>query len=120
MSICLGHQVLSGVAGLPLIRLATPNQGTQTTIDFFGRTETVGFYNTFVAHSDTAVRSAAGPWGPIEVSRDPATGRVHGLRGDGFISMQFHPESLLTQRGSALLAEHLSALVRVGAAAAVR
>lgn len=120
MSICLGHQVLSGVAGLPLIRLASPNQGTQRTIDFFGRPVTAGFYNTFVAHSGTDVRSAAGPWGPIEVSRDPATGRVHGLRGNGFISTQFHPESLLTRQGSALLAEHLTALVSAGVPASVR
>ncbi|HEY2576610.1 MAG TPA: anthranilate synthase family protein [Streptosporangiaceae bacterium] len=120
MSICLGHQVLSGVAGLPLIRLASPHQGTQRTIDFFGQTETVGFYNTFVAHSDTGSRPAAGPCGPVEVSRDPATGAVHGLRGDGFISMQFHPESLLTQRGSALLAAHLTALIGAGVPATVR
>ncbi|HEY3734394.1 MAG TPA: anthranilate synthase family protein [Streptosporangiaceae bacterium] len=117
LSICLGHQVLSGVLGLPLSRIEPPNQGTQQAIDFFGRAETVGFYNTFAARSDTDSLPAAGAQGPVgatrgivEVSRDPVTGRVHGLRGAGFISMQFHPESLLTRGGSALLAEHLAAL----------
>ena len=120
MSICLGHQVLSGVAGLPLVRLDRPNQGTQQVIDFFGRTETVGFYNTFAAHSDAGLLPAAGRQGPVEVSRDPRTGRVHGLRGRRFISMQFHPESLLTRQGSALLARHLAALAGTGTAVTVR
>ncbi len=110
LGICLGHQVLSGVVGLPLTRLDKPNQGTQQTIDFFGQIETVGFYNTFVAHSDASSLPGTGWHGPVEVSREPATGRVHGLRGRGFVSMQFHPESLLTRQGSALLAAHLTTL----------
>lgn len=120
LAICLGHQVLSGVVGLPLIRLDAPNQGTQQEIDFFGRTETVGFYNTFVAFSDTGMLPGTGRPGPVEVSRDPRTGRVHGLRGRGFMSMQFHPESLLTRQGSALLAAHLTTLTGVATAATVR
>jgi 2-amino-4-deoxychorismate synthase len=110
LSVCLGHQVLAGVLGLELVRLQPPNQGTQRTVDFFGRTEMVGFYNTFVAHSDAGSLSGNGVAGIVEVSRDSATGEVHGLRGRGFTSMQFHPESLLTRQGSALLAQHLAAL----------
>jgi len=110
LSICLGHQVLAGVLGLELTRTEPPNQGTQRTVDFFGRTETVGFYNTFAAHSATDSLHGNGVTGIVEVSRDPITGKVHGLRGPGFTSMQFHPESLLTRQGSALLAEHLTAL----------
>jgi phenazine biosynthesis protein phzE len=110
LSVCLGHQVLAGVLGLELTRTKLPNQGTQRTVDFFGRTETVGFYNTFAAHSDTDSLCGNGIPGIVEVSRDPVTGKVHGLRGAGFTSMQFHPESLLTRQGSALLAEHLTAL----------
>ena len=81
-------------------------------MNFFGRTETVGFYNTFAARSDTDSLCWNGVTGIVEVSRDPITGKVHGLRGPGFTSMQFHPESLLTKQGSALLAEHLTALAR--------
>jgi phenazine biosynthesis protein phzE len=110
LSICLGHQVLSGVLGLELVRMEPPNQGVQRIVDFFGRTETVGFYNTFAARSDTDVLPGSEARGIVDVSRDPVTGAVHGLRGPGFISMQFHPESLLTRQGSALLTEHLTAL----------
>ncbi len=110
LSVCLGHQVLAGVLGLELTRSKAPNQGTQRTVNFFGRTETVGFYNTFAARSDTDSLCWNGVTGIVEVSRDPVTGKVHGLRGPGFTSMQFHPESLLTKQGSALLAEHLTAL----------
>jgi phenazine biosynthesis protein phzE len=120
MSICLGHQVLSGIVGLPMIRLDAPRQGTQQAIDFFGRTETVGFYNTFAAHSPVGLLPAAGQRGPVEVSRDHRTGRVHGLRGRRFISMQFHPESLLSPHGSALLARHLTALAGTGTTVSVR
>src|SRR5262249_23736769 len=44
LSVCLGHQVLASMLGLPLVRRAVPNQGTQREIDFFGRRYRVGFY----------------------------------------------------------------------------
>ncbi len=31
------------------------------------------------------------------------TGEVHGLRGPGFTSVQFHPESVMTRNGAAIL-----------------
>lgn len=43
----------------------------------------------------------------VEVSRD-AAGEVHALRGPGFASVQFHPESVLSLRGPALVAELLA------------
>jgi hypothetical protein len=44
-----------------------------------------------------------GPTGVVEVGRDPDTGDVHALRGPGFASTQFHPESFLTENGPAVL-----------------
>jgi phenazine biosynthesis protein phzE len=38
-------------------------------------------------------------FGEAEVSRDPATGEVHALRGTSFASVQFHPESVLSEHG---------------------
>jgi phenazine biosynthesis protein phzE len=110
LGICLGHQVLCTLLGLPVQVLSQPNQGTQQRIELFGRSEHVGFYNTFTAVSaDDEFRSPARP-GTIEVCREPATGMVYGLRGPGFASVQFHPESVLTQHGHRLLAEMLSRL----------
>ncbi len=86
-----------------------PYQGAQTRIELFGRPETVGFYNSFTARCDdeTVTELAAHS---IEVSRDAATGELHALRGDGFASVQFHPESVLTLRGASIVAELLTGL----------
>ncbi|MFG3494201.1 anthranilate synthase family protein [Streptomyces sp. NPDC047928] len=111
LSVCLGHQVLSGLLGLELIRRSVPNQGVQRKVDFFGRPEIVGFYNTFAARYDGDVLRHDAVAGPVEVCRDGRTGQVHALRAASFASLQFHPESLLTRNGSAVLAETLAALL---------
>ncbi|MFC1409709.1 anthranilate synthase family protein [Streptacidiphilus sp. N1-12] len=108
LAICLSHQVLASMLGLDLVRRDVPMQGAQREIDLFGRTERVGFYNTFAARSDRD-RVRSDRYGPVEVSRDPVDGEVHALRGRGFASMQFHAESVLTVDGvrivSALITE---------------
>ncbi|MFF4269814.1 anthranilate synthase family protein [Streptomyces sp. NPDC001536] len=102
LAVCLSHQVLSLGLGLDLVRRDVPNQGVQREIDLFGSRERVGFYNTFAARSDEDKQDIAGI-GAVEVSRDPATGEVHALRGPGFASMQFHAESVLTVDGPRIL-----------------
>lgn len=104
LCVCLSHQILATTLGLELVRKPVPNQGVQHDIDLFGRRERVGFYNSFVALSESDVLHRPGIPGPIQVSRDPRTREVHALRGPGFASTQFHPESLLTQHGVAILA----------------
>ncbi|MGR4881631.1 anthranilate synthase family protein [Streptomyces sp. LARHCF249] len=113
LAVCLSHQVLSARLGLGLLRRERPNQGVQRRIDLFGRTERVGFYNTFAAHS-TEDKGECPDVGVFEVSRDPRTGEVHALRGPGFRSMQFHPESVLTEDGVRIVGEALSALLEEG------
>jgi phenazine biosynthesis protein phzE len=98
VAICLSHQVLSTLLGLTLARRDVPAQGLQREIDLFGTREVVGFYNTFAAQcrEDSIDSDEAGI---VHVSRDPESGEVHGLRGRRFVSLQFHPESVLTQGG---------------------
>ncbi|MFC7261306.1 anthranilate synthase family protein [Streptomyces lutosisoli] len=103
LAVCLSHQVLSLELGLDLNRRAVPNQGVQREIDLFGRHERVGFYNTFAARSAADTVDVAGV-GVVEICRDPGNREVHALRGPGFASMQFHPESVLTQNGPTVLA----------------
>jgi phenazine biosynthesis protein phzE len=119
LSICLGHQVLSSELGFALGPCATPNQGVQKSIDLFGRSELVGFYNTYTAHSDRDFVPATAQRKPIEVSRDPHTGEVHALRGAGFRSVQFHLESILTQHGPQILSDLLVSLLQDAESAGV-
>ena len=109
LAVCLSHQLLCAALGLPLRRKATPYQGAQERIDLFGARQTVGFYNTFTAICDDADADRLAARG-IEVSRDPATGDVHALRGPGFAGLQFHPESVLTLDGPTIVAALLAAL----------
>ncbi|MFD7167343.1 anthranilate synthase family protein [Streptomyces violascens] len=102
LAVCLSHQVLSTLLGLDLVRRPVPNQGTQREIDLFGRTERVGFYNTFAAQCSADVITHP-VHGRIEVSRDAEGGEVHALRANGFASMQFHAESMLTVDGPRII-----------------
>ncbi|MDG6108947.1 chorismate-binding protein [Dactylosporangium aurantiacum] len=113
LAVCLGHQLLSGLLGLPLRRKANPYQGMQRDIVFFGRPATVGFYSTFTAtHPHDRFDT---PYGPVELSRDPANGDVHALRGPTFAGVQFHPESVLSYDGIDLLRTMLTTLLPAAA-----
>jgi 2-amino-4-deoxychorismate synthase len=111
LSVCLGHQVLSTLLGLEITRNDFPSQGVQRKIDFFGRTELVGFYNTFAARSSTDQIACQAREGTVEVSRETSSGEVHALRGPGFASVQFHPASVLTRNGVEILGEALGHLL---------
>ncbi|MEU3567972.1 anthranilate synthase family protein [Kitasatospora sp. NPDC036755] len=106
LAVCLSHQVLSARLGLEVIRKEVPNQGLQRVIDLFGRRERVGFYNSFAARSEEDKAECPGI-GAVEISRDPATGEVHALRGPRFASVQFHAESVLTVDGVRVIADRI-------------
>ncbi|MEU8546802.1 anthranilate synthase family protein [Streptomyces roseoverticillatus] len=110
LGVCLGHELLAAELGLEIVRKDVPFQGAQERIDFFGRPETVGFYNTFTARC-TAAAEAELAMHRVELSRDPASGDVHALRGRGFAGVQFHPESVLTLDGATIVAELLATVL---------
>ncbi|MET9913903.1 anthranilate synthase family protein [Streptomyces sp. NPDC006476] len=101
LGVCLGHELIAAELGLEIVRKEVPYQGAQTTIDLFGREETVGFYNSFVARCEVEVAEELAAHG-IEVSR-AGNGEVHAVRGPGFAGVQFHPESVLTLNGAVLV-----------------
>ncbi|MEV5507036.1 anthranilate synthase family protein [Streptomyces orinoci] len=105
LGVCLGHELLAAELGLDIVRKDVPLQGAQERIDFFGRPETVGFYNTFTARCGAEFTVPG-----VELSRDPVTGEVHALRGPGFAGFQFHPESVLTLNGVQVVCEALSTI----------
>ncbi|WP_328325667.1 MULTISPECIES: anthranilate synthase family protein [unclassified Streptomyces] len=110
LGVCLGHELLAAELGLEIVRKAVPHQGAQERIDFFGRQETVGFYNSYTARCDDSA-AAELAMHRIELSREPAGGEVHALRGDGFAGVQFHPESVLTKNGARIVAGLLAGVL---------
>jgi 2-amino-4-deoxychorismate synthase len=108
LGVCLGHELIAAELGLEIVRKEVPYQGAQTTVDLFGRPETVGFYNSFVARCDDEVAGELAAHG-IEVCR-AGNGEVHAVRGPGFAGVQFHPESILTLNGAAVVRESVRRL----------
>ncbi|MGW8791579.1 anthranilate synthase family protein [Streptomyces althioticus] len=108
LGVCLGHELIAAELGLDIERKEVPYQGAQTEIDLFGRPETVGFYNSFVAHCDDEAARELAAHG-VEVSR-AANGEVHAVRGPGFAGVQFHPESVLSLDGAAVVRELMGQL----------
>ncbi|WP_405961480.1 anthranilate synthase family protein [Streptomyces sp. NBC_00024] len=103
LGVCLGHELIAAELGLRIVRKEVPYQGAQTGIDLFGRVETVGFYNSFVAYCDDEAAVGLAAQG-VEVSRSGG-GEVHALRGPGIAGVQFHPESVLTLDGVSVVRE---------------
>ncbi|MEW1779877.1 anthranilate synthase family protein [Streptomyces sp. NPDC086777] len=122
LGVCLGHELIAAELGLEIVRKEVPYQGAQTTVDLFGRPETVGFYNSFVARCDDEAARELAAHG-IEVSR-AANGEVHALRGprraggapgNTLAGVQFHPESVLTLNGAVIVRELVGQLRGTGA-----
>ncbi|MER8221876.1 anthranilate synthase family protein [Streptomyces sp. NPDC094143] len=113
LGVCLGHELIAAELGLDIVRKEVPYQGAQTEIELFGRRETVGFYNSYVARCDDETAAGLTARG-VEVSR-AVNGEVHALRGPGFAGVQFHPESVLTLNGARVVRELVAQLRGTGA-----
>ncbi len=122
LAVCLGHQALCHQLGIPLTYKDIVFQGTQSEVVVNGRRERVGFYNTFVGRVPPAGGRAAGeeragvsrplelPAG-VTVEADAETGDVNALAGPHYRGVQFHAESILTERGWDIVHDLVSALV---------
>jgi phenazine biosynthesis protein phzE len=99
LAVCLGHQALCHRLGIPLSFKDIVFQGTQSPVSIDGRTERVGFYNTFVGRVGDGDPLPGG----VIVDADPLTGDVHVVRGPHYRGIQFHAESILTEHGYDLI-----------------
>jgi 2-amino-4-deoxychorismate synthase len=107
LAVCLGHQALCHRLGIPLSFKDIVFQGTQSPVLIAGRTERVGFYNTFVGRVGDADPLPDG----VTVDADPLTGDVHVVRGPHYRGIQFHAESILTEHGYDLIHDLVRELV---------
>jgi phenazine biosynthesis protein phzE len=107
LAVCLGHQALCHQLGIPLAYKDIVFQGTQSPVEIDGRTERVGFYNTFVGRVAPASPLPEG----VRVEADPETGDIHALYGPHYRGIQFHAESILTEHGYDLLHRLVSDLL---------
>jgi phenazine biosynthesis protein phzE len=105
LAVCLGHQTLCHALGIPLAYKDIVFQGTQSPVEIDGRTERVGFYNTFVGRGGEAAPAG------VTVDADPVSGDIHLVRGPHYRGIQFHAESILTEHGYDLLHEIVGELL---------
>jgi phenazine biosynthesis protein phzE len=107
LAVCLGHQALCHQLGIPLAYKDIVFQGTQSPVAIDGRTERVGFYNTFVGRVGAGEALPEG----VSVETDPGTGDIHLVRGPHYRGIQFHAESILTEHGYDLVHDLVSELL---------
>jgi anthranilate synthase component 2 len=116
LGVCLGHQVIGEVFGGRVGRAPSPIHGKTSWIHHDGRGLFAGLPNPFEAtryHSLVVHRE--GLPACLEVSAWTADGLVMGLRHRSLAvdGVQFHPESVLTAAGNALLANFLGSVPAV-------
>jgi phenazine biosynthesis protein phzE len=102
--ICLGHQILCKELGFKVLQKKIPLQGVQKLVTLWGKKEYVGFYNAFAAHYKSNDHD-------LEIEYEADTNEIYALRGSNYMSVQFHPESILTTNGFAIIDNILNRLL---------
>ncbi|WRS29870.1 anthranilate synthase family protein [Actinomycetaceae bacterium MB13-C1-2] len=96
VAVCLSHQILSLMAGLPVEPLPVPRQGQPVQVTLFGEPSLIGFYNTFAARAADGTKT---PELGLVAHSEPDSDIVHSLTGTGVASVQGHLESVLSLDG---------------------
>jgi anthranilate synthase/aminodeoxychorismate synthase-like glutamine amidotransferase len=109
LGVCLGHQAIAVAFGGRVDRAPEPRHGKTSDITHDGRGVFAGLSNPFVA---TRYHSLAGVDLPdvLEVAAHSEDGVVQGIRHTEYpiTGVQFHPESVMTVEGMALLKNYLA------------
>jgi anthranilate synthase/aminodeoxychorismate synthase-like glutamine amidotransferase len=111
LGVCLGHQCIGAAYGGRIIRAARLMHGKTSPIRHDGQTLFAGLPNPFEAtryHSLLIERESLPAC--LAISADTAEGEIMGVRHTRHPveGVQFHPESILTQAGKALLRNFLA------------
>jgi len=116
LGVCLGHQAIAQAFGATIGRAATVMHGKLSPIEHDGTGVFAGLPTPFTAtryHSLVAQPETVPP--ELEVNARTADGAIMGLRHSSLPihGVQFHPESIETEHGHAILRNFL-ALAQVG------
>jgi len=110
LGVCLGHQALGLVAGGRIVRARTLMHGKTSQIFHEGEGVFRGLPRPFEAtrYHSLVIEAATCP-AVLEVTARSADGEIMGVRHHELPleGVQFHPESILTREGKALLANFL-------------
>jgi anthranilate synthase component 2 len=124
LGVCLGHQAIGRAFGARVVRAQAVMHGKTSTITHDGRGVFSGLPQSFevMRYHSLAIERASLP-ACLEVSAWTADGEIMAVRHRGFAveGVQFHPESLASEHGHALLQNFLNLSLRAapaGAAAA--
>ena len=117
LGVCLGHQAIGEVFGGVVERGPVPVHGKTALIHHDGRGVFAGLPSPFEAtrYHSLVVRRAGLP-ACLEISAESEDGLIMGLRHHTLPveGVQFHPESILTASGKALLGNFLTRLGSTG------
>lgn len=107
LGVCLGHQGLAMLAGSPVTRAPEPRHGFISTVTHSGEGIFAGIPQDFevVRYHSLHVEEVPG----MTVHARSEDGVIQALKVDGLPhwGVQFHPESVLTQHGAALMRNFL-------------
>ena len=110
LGVCLGHQSIGQAFGGEVVRAKALMHGKTSPIEHAGKGLFAGLPSPFTAtrYHSLAVRRDSLP-ADLEVTAWTADGEIMGLahRSRPIHGVQFHPESIATQHGHALLANFL-------------
>lgn len=109
LGVCLGHQCIAAAFG-GTIRRAMPVHGKATSIKHCGEGVFDGIANPFSAARYHSLVADLAPDGPLRETARTSDGALMALAHETapIVGLQFHPESVLTEHGHALLANFLA------------
>jgi para-aminobenzoate synthetase component 2 len=112
LGVCLGHQAIGAAFGGKVIHAGVLVHGKTSKISHDGKTIFTGLPNPFSAtryHSLVVERESLPP--ELEISAETEDGLIMALRHRDLPveGVQFHPESILTSEGKALLRNFIAA-----------
>ena len=119
LGVCLGHQSIGQAFGGRVVRAPVPVHGKVSRIHHDGRTIYAGVPSPLEAtRYHSLIVAKEGLPEELEISAYLEDGTIMGMRHKRFPieGVQFHPESVLTPAGKALLGNFLGSIVERGAA----